>query len=84
MFLLVGVGSRRSLDRVHPIEPVVSLGDLQDTAPFFERVRGVRTEGQLAQIPRMLASTRADEVARELLEVALDLAGRIPPEVLAP
>jgi len=83
MFLLVGIGRRGAIERVHPVEPVISLGEIQDTGPFFSRVRGVRSEEGLDGVPPMLNSAKADQVARQLLAVALDLAARIPSGLLS-
>lgn len=82
MFLLVGIEEGGAIDRVHAIEPVISLGEVQDTVPLFNRVKGAHTRERLAALPALLNSTKADIVARQLLSVALDLGRRVPPGFL--
>ncbi len=79
LYLMVGFGTDGRISALAEIEPVVSLGQPQDTGAFFRRFVGIRTREQVARVPeRLVQSQRADEVTRELVLVAFALAERIP------
>jgi len=79
IYLMVGVDEDRHISALTEIEPVISLGQHQDTREFFSRFVGARSRQNVAQVPqRLVQSQRADEVTRELVLVAFALADRIP------
>jgi len=79
LYLAVGFGRDGRLRSIEEIEPVISLGEQQETKRFFERFVGLLSPEGIERVPEgLIESPKADHVTRALLQNAFALAARAP------